>query len=87
VHVPWRHVYRSDNVASFTQPPGPVRGTARHVHGSPRGSGDVGQLGTNEALQLRISQLGGCSEGQEEIGCCVLFILTVKNRVLGSSLM
>lgn len=71
---------RSDNVASFAQPPGPVRGTAWCALRSLRVPGDVTQLGANEALQLLVSQLGRCGEGQEEVGCCILFILTVKDR-------
>lgn len=65
---------QSDNVATFAQPPGPVCGTAWW------GTRDVTQLGTNESLQLLVSQLSCCGKGQEEVGCCILFILTVKNR-------
>lgn len=71
---------RSDDVAAFTQPSGPVRGTARCALGPPQGAGDVTQLGANEALQVLVSQLGRCGEGQEEVRCCILFILTVKDR-------
>lgn len=66
----------SDNVAAFAQPPGPVCGTARRALGPL----DVTQLSANEALQLLVSQLGRCGEGQEEVGCCILFILTVRDR-------
>lgn len=70
----------SDDVATFTQPPGPVRGTAWRALRSLQGTRDVTQLGVNEALQLLVSQLDRCGEGQEEVGCCILFILTVKHR-------
>lgn len=70
----------SDDVAAFAQPSGPVRGTARCALGPPQGTGDVTQLGANDALQVLVSQLGCCSEGQEEVGCCILFILTIKDR-------
>lgn len=70
----------SDDVATFAQPPGPVHGTAWRALRSPQGTRDVTQLGVNEALQLLVSQLDRCGEGQEEVGCCILFILTVKDR-------
>jgi len=46
----------------------------------PGGTKNVTQLGVNEALQLLISQLCRCGEGQEEVGCCILFILTIRDR-------
>lgn len=70
----------SDDVTAFTQPPGPERGTGWCALEPLWGARDVTQLGTNAALQLLVSQLGRCSEGQEEVGCCILFILTVKDR-------
>lgn len=71
---------QSDDAAAFAQPPGPVCSTAWCALGPPRGTGDVTQLGADEALQLLVFQLGRCGEGQEEVGCCVLFILTIKDR-------
>lgn len=67
-------------MATFTQPPGPEHGTARCALGSLQGIGDVTQLGADEALQPLVSQLSRSGEGQEEVGCCILFILTVKDR-------
>lgn len=71
---------QSDDMATFTQPPGPVCDTAQRALGSLQGTRDVTQLGANEGLQFLVSQLGCCGEGQEEVRCCILFILTIKNR-------
>jgi len=73
-------VGRSDDMATFAQPPGPICGTAQCALMPPGGTKNVTQLGVNEALQLLISQLCRCGEGQEEVGCCILFILTIRDR-------
>lgn len=75
----------SHHVATFAQPPGPLRGTAWRALRSPWGSGDGTQLGTEQGLQLLVSQLGGCGEGQQEVGGCILFILSRNTgQALGS---
>lgn len=67
-------------MSSFAQPPGPICSTPGLAL-LPQGSIVYeSQLGMNGTLELLVSQLGGSSQGQQEVGSGILFILITKDK-------